>query len=128
MNIIVNDTNFINQERIFPNEIKCPKCDERIRINFKDYKINLFECKNNHKFNNILLEDFKFNNKQNSEIICNKSNLSKKSISVAKFYICYSCGMNICQFYKLNHYEDHNIIEYDKKDYCHNCKKYMCIF
>ena len=79
MNITVNDSNLINQSEILPNEILCPECRESMRINFKDYKIDLFECKNNHKFNNILLEDFKLNNnKQNSEIICNKCNLNKK--------------------------------------------------
>ena len=39
-------------------EIICPECKTNILINNYDFKINLYECKNNHKFNNLLLNEF----------------------------------------------------------------------
>ena len=41
-----------------PKFIMCPTCNENIKINFSNYKINLFECRNGHNFNNILLNEF----------------------------------------------------------------------
>ena len=38
--------------------IICPQCNENIKINIKDYKINLFECKNKHKINKIFFNEF----------------------------------------------------------------------
>ena len=142
MNIIVNnsnDSNFNNENGILPNEILCPECGESIRINFKDYKIDLFECKNDHKFNNILLENFKFkNNEEKSEIICSKCNLNKNNRADVNFYKCYTCGIFLCQSCNLN--QKHNTFEYHIKDYkciehnlkfnsyCTECKKNICVF
>ena len=44
-------------------EIICPKCKENCKIKINDYKIKLYDCKNNHEINNILLDEF--NNTQN---------------------------------------------------------------
>ena len=36
--------------------IICPECKENIRIKIENYKIKLYDCKNKHEFNDILLE------------------------------------------------------------------------
>ena len=55
MNIIVksNDDNNEEIKKIISQDIICPECGENILINIKDFKINLYGCKNNHKINNI---------------------------------------------------------------------------
>ena len=60
MNILVYEinTNIERDKRILSKEIICPECKENIRINISNYKIKLFECKNGHNINNILLNEF----------------------------------------------------------------------
>ena len=61
INILVNENNetIIKENIIKSKEIICPKCYENILIKINEYKINLFNCKNNHNINNILLNDLK---------------------------------------------------------------------
>ena len=72
MNILVSENNktIIKDNIINPKEIICPKCNENILIKIDEYKINLFNCKNNHEINNILLSEYE-NNIDISKIICN---------------------------------------------------------
>ena len=60
MSVLVIDNENINENKIKikSKNIICPKCNENIKISIKNYKINLFECKNNHKINNILFNEF----------------------------------------------------------------------
>ena len=55
MNILVNENiKTITKDNIKnSNEILCPKCKENILIKINEYKINLFNCRNNHEKNNI---------------------------------------------------------------------------
>ena len=43
----------INENIAKSKDIICPKCGEVCLINFNNYKIKLYECKNNHETNNI---------------------------------------------------------------------------
>ena len=77
INILVDETDNImkNKKAIKIKEIICPKCKEKILIEIKDYKINLYDCKNGHKLNNIPIKEFEkllYNNK--SKIICKNCN------------------------------------------------------
>ena len=36
----------------------CPECNENIILEIKDYKINLYDCKNKHNINNILINEY----------------------------------------------------------------------
>ena len=58
MNILVYDNNNINKNNslIVSKDVICPKCGEICRIKINDYKIKLYECKNNHETENILLK------------------------------------------------------------------------
>ncbi len=48
-----------------------------------DYKINIYECKNKHKIENILLNEFEeTQNIDRTNIICDRCKNNNKSISV----------------------------------------------
>jgi hypothetical protein len=126
MNIIVKLNNDNNNEKkeIISKDIICPECGENILINIKDFKINLYGCKNNHKINNILINKYENNQKIDlSKIICNECNENNKSNTYNnEFYICNTCNKNICPLCKLKHDKNHIIIKYDDKNYI--CKKH----
>ena len=143
MSILVIDNENINNDKvnIESKNIICPKCNENIKLSFKNYKINLFECKNKHRINSILFKDFK-----NTQIIdltkikcgvCKKNN--KSNTFNNEFYKCYECNINLCPLCKTQHNKTHNVYNYDKinylcckhneilTNYCNNCKKNLCI-
>ena len=81
-------TNFYKSPQII-----CPTCYEQCRLSIKKYKIKLYDCKNGHTKENILLSEY--NNTQNickSNIICNNCNNSSDNI----FYKCLTCNQDIC--------------------------------
>ena len=143
MNILVKSNNDNNKEikEIISKDIICPECGENIFIDIKDFKINLYGCKNNHKINNILINKYENNQKIDlSKIICNECNENNKSnINNNEFYICNTCNNNICSLCKLKHDNNHIIIKYDDKNYickkhnepfikyCKDCNKNICI-
>ena len=120
-------------------EIICPNCKENTRMNIIDYRINLFECKNGHKIDNILLKEFENTqiiNRKN--IICDICKINNKSTSYDNtFFRCFKCNKNICPLCKIKH--EHETINYDDKNYlcdkhyesyhsyCEQCKKNLCI-
>ena len=138
---------------VFKNEIKpedndiikskdiiCPECSESIRFEIKDYKINLSDCKNGHRENNILLNEFeKGQYINNNEIKCEICNDNNKSNSHNKiFFKCLECKKNICPLCKSRHDKTHKIINYDERlyicnkhyknynSYCEKCKMNLC--
>ena len=134
MNILVYDINstIINEKEILikSKDIICPKCGEIFLINFKDYKIILNNCKNNHE-NIISLNEYE--NTQNineNKIICDICNKNNKSKSYnKKFYICCTCNKNICLLCKENHNKQHLIIDYDNKNYiCYNHNELFILY
>ena len=143
MKILVESINESNQKKslIKSNDIICPNCKEKARINIKDYNINIYGCKNNHNINNILFDEFE--NLQmidRSKIICNQCKINNKNDSYGnKFNYCLDCKMNICVTCKLKHDKNHKIIDYDNKNYiceihnegyiryCKKCKLNMCL-
>ena len=152
---IVNDNN-INKIKIFVNLINeefnknniikskniiCPECKENTRIKIEDYQIKLYECKNNHIIDNILLEEYE--DTQNIDIskikceICKGKNKGNSHDNL--FYRCNKCKINICPLCKLKHDKNHNIINYELKyylceehnevfvEYWNKCKKDICL-
>ena len=82
MNIIIMGKNLSFDNTIVQSKLViCPECREAIKMNINNYKINLFDCKNNHINNNILLKEFKKYQLVNlSKIICDtckENNISK---------------------------------------------------
>lgn len=121
--------------------IICPKCKEDIMIKIKDYKIDLYDCKNGHKINNILLEEFTKTQEINlSKIICNSCNQNNKALSFNhEFYYCINCKNNLCPLCMNNHDKKHIVINNKQKNlicylhhdsfikYCKDCKLNLCL-
>ena len=121
------------------NEIICPECNENILIKLQDYRIRLYECKNNHKFNNINFNEFKkFVYYNLSKLTCKNCN-NENNINYNEFYFCISCGINLCQKCKTFHEKNHKIININNKNYiclkhnmhyikyCKSCKVNICM-
>ena len=121
------------------NEVICPKCKDNCLIKIKDYKIVLYDCKHNYEIN-ISINEYDETQKINiSNIKCNICNKKNKGNTYNnEFYKCLNCNLNICPLCKSNHNNQHNIINYDRKNticdhhgepffgYCKNCKKNIC--
>ena len=60
------------EEKINYKNIICPECKENIKLDIKNYKINLYECKNNHKIENILFNELKESQNINKVIYAKK--------------------------------------------------------
>ena len=142
INILIYNIDKINKmNKIKSKYVKCPKCQENIRIKFNDYKMKLYDCKNGHTIENISLEEY--DNTQEidiSKIICNICKVNNQSKTYNNvFYFCNTCKINICPLCRQNHNRGHNIINYEQKDYicqlhneiyikyCHTCKKNICL-
>jgi len=127
MNIIVNNKNK-------NEEIICPKCNENILIKIENYKVNMYKCKNNHKYDELTFEEFMNNKKYLMPIKCNICNNNRDEM-----YKCIACNNNICLSCKGNHTNNHIIINYEKRNlicnqhndfytkYCNTCNKNICI-
>ena len=122
-----------------PKFIMCPICNENIRYYLNDYKINLYDCRNGHQVNNILLCDFENIQKYDmSKIICQECNIkNKKEIAYNEFYKCLQCNYYLCPLCKTNHNKRHHIINIDKNytcsihneiysKYCLDCNINLC--
>ena len=132
--------NDIQKNLIKSNEIICPDCYENLLLNIKDYKINLYNCKNNHKFNNILLTEFDgYLNLDISKIICHICKSNRSDLNNNEFLTCLNCQINLCPKCKINHDKKHKIVNYDIKNYlckehnlhyikyCNQCKSNICM-
>ena len=143
MKILVEPIYELTKEKsiIKSNDIICPKCHEKAKINIKDYNINIFGCKNNHTINNISLDNYENSQMIDiSNIICGKCKINKYNDSDEKiFYYCLNCKMNLCDACKIEHEKNHNIIDYNNIDYicnthnkaytrfCEECKLNICL-
>ena len=138
--LVYNNKNNESGKEIISNEIICPECKENILINIKDFKINLYDCKNGHSIENILLNDFEnFQKIDLSKIICNEC-YKYNIITKEQFFICNECKINLCLLCKYKHNINHNMINYNDKNYicikhndkyiryCKKCKMNLCFF
>ena len=145
INIVVgekdNSSEIKNNNIIISTDIICPICKENTLININDYKMNMFDCKNGHKMNNICLIDFENTQKIDiSKIVCDICKINNKgNIFNNEIYKCLACEKNICPLCKINHDNNHRVIKYELKDnicnthynfftkYCNKCKKNLCM-
>ena len=143
MNVIVNDNEQIGKVSSLKRSkyVTCPQCNDNIYISINDYKIELRDCKNGHKINNILFNEFKKTQYIDiSKIKCEQCKKINKSETFGnQFFICYSCNVLLCPLCKSSHNKEHYIIDYDQKyytckehkesyiSYCEDCKKDVCI-
>ena len=137
-----NDNSLDSAQTTKSKKIICPICKENCRMCIINYKIILFECKNGHKTNNILLKEFDNKQQINEYLItCDVCDYENKGSSHEnKFYQCLTCKKKLGVLCKEKHKkEEHNIIEYDKKDYyceihndyfysyCQECRLDICM-
>ena len=83
MNILVyeNQPEIIINNKIKSKNIICPECKENIKMDLKDYKINLYDCINGHRTDNILLNEFEETQMiEQDKIICEICQKNKKLI------------------------------------------------
>ena len=86
-------------------------------IYFKDYKISVNKCKNNHYKNNISFFEYKNIQKEiTSKIICSKC-LNKIDMNKLKVYKCLTCNIILCELWKIQHDKKHNIFDYKIKNF-----------
>ena len=111
MNILVINNNIKDNENnntmVKAKDIICPKCGEQIKIKkIENYKIDLYECKNNHKYN-ISINKFEKTQMMNlKSIVCNIcKEKNKYNTYNNEFYKCNECNINIY------HYVNYNIIK-----------------
>ena len=144
MSVLVNNINEKKNENKFikPKNVICPICGEKSKLNINNYKINLFDCKNDHKLSNLSFNEYEKKQKIDlSQIICGQCKMNNKSDTTNNvFYKCLECNLNLCPLCKSSHNINHNknIINYDDKDYkcgkhneifskyCNNCKINIC--
>ena len=131
-----NKSFFINS-----NEIICPKCKSMAKISINNYQIRIYDCKNKHDINGILLGDYEKEQKIDlAKIICGECLSRNKGNSFNNiFYRCNTCKKNLCLLCKERHDNRHNIINYDDINYicekhnypyslyCKSCKDNICI-
>ena len=127
-----------NNKKISSDFPICLKCKESVIFELKDYKINLLGCKNNHNINNIFINEYN-NYIDLSQIECNNCKKKKYDIYNNEMYICIGCNILLCPLCKNIHNKEHNIINYDLKNYicnkhnevlfkyCEDCKIDLCL-
>jgi len=140
--IVVDEMNKIKNENIKESEeIICPECKENILIKIDEYKINMYNCKNNHKINNITIKEFDNTQKIDiSKIVCDICKVNNKSnIYNNEIYKCITCCMNICPLCKSKHDNNHIIVKYEDRNiicnkhndkfvkYCNECNEDICM-
>ena len=81
-----------------PKEIICPRCKESSCFDFKNYKFSFFQCKNEHKIENISINDFDRCQGINlTKITCSKcKERNKGAIDKYLFFTCLTCKDNLC--------------------------------
>ena len=119
-------------------DIKCPRCYENAKMNIKDFKMNIYGCKNNHLINDIVFDEFDNLQKIDmSKIICGRCKINKENVKQDIHY-CINCRMNVCEKCLLmhkNHYitfiENKNYICPNHREfytrYCKYCKLNLCL-
>ena len=144
MNILAMSYDNDNNDKVSlirSKNIICPKCGELIKMKIDNYKIKLFECKNNHSMNDIPLNHFEKTQMINlKNIVCEICKETNKNDTFDnQFYRCSGCKLNMCPICKSKHNQEHKIYNYDKINYicnihddeplthyCNLCKKNLC--
>ena len=70
-------------------DIICPECFEPCKIEIKNYRIKLYDCKNGHETENIKYEDFMDTQKYDeTKILCgNCKKITKQKLLIINFSI-----------------------------------------
>ena len=138
--VFTNEGNNKSNNIIKSKVVICPECKEISKLNIKNYKVTISNCKNNHIKENLSLSEFEDSQKIDlSQILCHECKKSKAETFQKKFNYCMNCNINLCPICENKHDENHSIILYDdinyicKKhndnfaQYCETCKINICM-
>ena len=114
--LVINNNEEIDKNKLIikSKNIICPECGEDIRMKINNYKIDLFECKNNHYIKEISFNEFEkaqminllLINYDKIHYLCNKHNEPFTNY-------CTKCNKNICTLCEEDHL-DHEMISLRK--------------
>ena len=117
-----NSNNIIKSKLVI-----CPECKEISKLNIKDYKVTISDCKNKHTKRNLSLNEFEDSQKIDlSQIKCHECQTSKAKTFKMQFKYCMNCNFNLCPICEKKHDDNHTIILYDEINYY--CKKHYDTF
>ena len=138
--VFTNEGNNKSNNIIKSKVVICPECKEISKLNIKNYKVTISDCKNKHIKENLSLSEFEDSQKIDlSQILCHECKKSKAETFQKKFNYCINCNINLCPICENKHDENHSIILYDdinyicKKhndnfaQYCETCKINICM-
>ena len=144
MNILVENLtkSMVKVKKQKAKEIICPICKEDILISIKNYRINLYNCINNHKTNDILFSEYERTQKSKSNVYCESCSNEIKNNN--KFFKCLECEIKMCPSCKEKHFTTHHFMDCDNNiennhkslicnkhnnyyfKYCNDCKIDLC--
>ena len=141
MTVTVIDRNMGDLNLVQSTEIICSECYGSALVDIEKYQIKIHDCKNGHKIGSFLLDEIEENQTIDlTQIKCGKCTVYSKAFTFGnEFYRCNTCKINLCPVCEITHDKNHNIINYDRKNYvceehkrsyhsfCKNCKKNMCV-
>ena len=143
MNIVVYDEmkTIINDNIKETKEIICPQCKENILIKIDEYRISMYNCKNNHNIENKSIKEFdKLLKLDESKIICEICKINNKNKTYNNVMnFCLACKKIICPLCKSKHDNKHIIIKYEDRNivcnkhnekyvkYCKQCNENICM-
>ena len=117
----------------------CPKCFGNANLSMnEDYTFNISGCKNCHEIKRLSIDDYEKTQKIDlSNIKCGKCDNCVSNTYNNEMYLCNKCNLNLCPLCKLNHDNNHILINYNLKNYvCEihseiysmycNCGKNIC--
>ena len=125
--ILVKNNDLLNSMKDLNNVIDNFKYKISIIKEILDRLVNTFDLY--YKINNNIINNYNINKRnyyilQNlNNIICNICNINNKgNTHNNEFYVCNTCNINICPLCKTKHDKNHNIINYEDRNYI--CKKH----
>jgi len=108
---VKDNNNYLNAKN---KNIVCPRCGEICLINFKEYKISFYKCKNGHILNNIPFDEYNLtqkyheinNNNTQSNYICEIHNQIYNSY-------CEKSNKNLCKICQKEQKEKLDLIYFE---------------
>ena len=116
----------------------CKKCDENMKFELENYKIRCSGCKKGHSIALLINEYEKYQTIDISKIVCHNCSVNKFKTYGNQMFVCNSCKINLCPICKDKHDKNHNLVDYDLKNYicprhnesyisfCKTCKINIC--
>ena len=141
MTVSVLDRNLGDLNLFQSTEIVCPSCYSSALLDIEKYQIKIHDCRNGHNVGSFLFDEIEESQLIDfTQIKCEKCKIYSRAYTYQnEFYRCNTCKINLCPICEMKHDKNHQIINYDRRNYvcddhkrsyhsfCKNCKKNMCV-